>query len=88
MEGAVTTAEWEPIGGFTSRLEYERFVRWLDEQLADGRAVEEPVGTPRYAGGTAFAERWLRQPGARGPWRLVEPDAPFRGVFEPVEGAR
>jgi hypothetical protein len=75
--------EWEPIQGFTGRLEYERFVAWLDGLIAAGRAVELGVERP-YA--PSLAERWVARAEDGAAWRLVEPDAPFAGVFEPVAG--
>ena len=78
-----STIEWEPIQGFQSRLEYERFVRWIEGLIADGRVAEVPVGR-RYADATTVAERSVQRADGGEPWRIVEPDAPFRGVFEPA----
>lgn len=77
------TAEWEEIHGFHSMAEYERFSKWLDAVIADGVAHQMPVGRPYSS--PYFPERWVRHGETGRVWRLVGPEAPFRGVFLPVE---
>jgi hypothetical protein len=84
------TTQWQEIHGFGSPSVYESFVRWLEEQIRDGNAVEVQVLVPY--GMPYSEERWVRQ-GDSGPiWRLVSPDYPFRGVFKassnPASGGR
>ena len=77
-------AELEEIESFRSPGEFERFVAWLELQLERGALEELPVGTP-YGNGNMWRERWFRLPGSDEPWRLVEPDVPFYGIFMPVD---
>lgn len=75
--------KWDEIHGFTSPSEYERFVRWLNEQEAAGVIEMVPVGR-RYNDSSLFEEQWVRCVECTQVWRVVAPDPPFRGVFEKV----
>jgi len=75
---------WEKISDFRSYSEFERFVEWMDEQVESAVAVELPVERP-YIGATTFREKWFRHTATGMTWRLVSPDPPFTGVFEPVD---
>jgi len=75
---------WEKITGFQSLSEFNRFVDWISRQVSAGHAEELPVLKP-YVGATTFHENWFRHVASGQTWRLVWPDAPFSGVFEPVE---
>jgi hypothetical protein len=79
----VSACSWEAIHGFQSPSEFERFLRWLESQLDGTGAVELPV-SQRYAASDTTRERWFRCEKDGEIWRLVEPDFPFRGVFERV----
>ena len=79
----MTACPWDEIRGFRSPGELNRFVAWMNEQVEAGNAAELPVER-RYMGAT-FAEKWFRHLASGQTWRLVWPDAPFIGVFEPVE---
>jgi hypothetical protein len=74
---------WEPIHGFQGPGEVQRFLEWLAPQLARADVEELPVAQ-HYAGTEVLRERWFRCVKDGTIWRLVEPDFPFRGVFEPV----
>lgn len=73
---------WETIESFTDYSEFERFVDWMASQVKDGVAVEKVPSSP-YVGPT-FQQRWFEHVASNTTWRLVFPDAPFSGVFEPV----
>lgn len=75
---------WERICDFRSYSEFDRFVAWMDEQVRSANAEELPVSKP-YLGATTFREKWFRHIASGTTWRLVWPDAPFTGTFEPVE---
>jgi len=75
---------WERISNFRSYSEFERFVAWINEQLKSAIAEELPVQKP-YIGATTFRERWFLHIESGKVWRLVWPEAPFAGIFEPVE---
>ena len=47
---------WDEIDAFQGLCEFQRFERWIAEQLASGMAEEIPV-EHRYAGATTFNER-------------------------------
>lgn len=76
-------SSWETIDGFKSLGEFKRFLSWLQEQVAVGIAQEAPVASP-YLGATAFQEKWYIHLESGERWRLVWPDGPFTGLFEPV----
>lgn len=75
--------EWDEIHGFLSPGEFERFRQWIAEAQAEGVLTEVPVSEP-YSGSPLFDERWYRSTSGT-VWRVVEPDPPFRGVFERVK---
>lgn len=77
-----STNKWDEIQGFATPGEFQRFRAWITDALAEGVVVEVPVGSP-YSGSSLFDERWY-QANDGTVWRLVAPEAPFRGVFEPV----
>lgn len=70
---------WEPILGFQGWSEYSRFRTWIDEQLRTDIARELVVES--FYGGAFSVERWFLHVASEEVWRLVAPDAPFRGVF-------
>lgn len=78
------TCPWERISDFRSYAEFERFVAWMEEQVRSANAEESSVRKP-YLGATTFREKWFRHIESGTTWRLVWPDAPFTGTFEPVE---
>lgn len=75
--------EWARINDFKGILEFERFVAWIDDLIKSGGAIEHHVDHP-YAGSTSLKERWITKAGRQQMWRIVWPDGPFKGVFEPV----
>ena len=80
----MSECKWEEIHGFQGQWEFEQFELWVAEQVATNVAEETDV-KQRYAGSTIFAERWFRHKSTGATWRLVDPEPPFAGVFEPVQ---
>jgi hypothetical protein len=78
------TQGWESIDGFRSEIEFRRAEEWLVAQLSLGEAEEVPVKAS-YGDVGVLGERWFRRSSDRLIWRLVPPDPPFAGVFEPVD---
>jgi hypothetical protein len=74
---------WERISAFRSLNEFDRFVEWMAVQTTCGTAEEVPV-EKTYLGGNTFREKWFRHIASGHVWRLVWPDASFKGVFEPA----
>ena len=74
---------WEEIHGFTTPGEYKRFVQYLEEQVVAGVAKELPAA-PLYRKGMIYGGRWFQDIETGAIWRLVQPDPPFRGLWEPV----
>jgi hypothetical protein len=72
---------FEPIHGFVSPGEYERFLKHIEEQVADGRLLEIPTDAEYRAGGIQGG-RWFFDIEIKQRWRLVPPDFPFRGLWE------
>lgn len=75
--------DWEQITDFQSLNEFKKFVAWMDEQTKAGIAKEVPVEN-HYSGASTFREKWFCHAASGKIWRLVWPDAPFTGTFEPV----
>jgi hypothetical protein len=75
--------DWDEIHSFGTPGEFRRFERWIKECLDEGVLAEIPVAE-RYCGATVFQERWFKEVSSGRVWRLVNPDPPFRGVFEKV----
>jgi hypothetical protein len=73
-----TKARWEEIQGFASPGEYDRFVQYVEDQVASGLADELPAA-PGYFGGVG--SRWFRDRDSGEVWRLDAPDPPFRGAW-------
>lgn len=78
---------WHEIHGFDSPAEYSRFVDYLERQVSIGVSAEVPVD-PEYGAGQIFGGRWFRHNESGEVWRLVEPDFPFRGLWERVSSGR
>jgi hypothetical protein len=73
-------AGWEPIGGFSSPGEFERFKRWIEERVSDGTAERVPVD-PEWRDANPLLEEWFRCRETGQVWRLLLPDPPSRGSF-------
>jgi hypothetical protein len=74
---------WEEIHGFASPGEFDRFVRYIENQVKAGEA-EELEADSSYQKGQIYGGRWFRDIESGQIWRLVEPDFPFKGLWEPV----
>ena len=75
--------DWEEIHGFASPSEYGRFLKYLEGQVTGGFAEEIAV-EPNYGRGEIYGGRWFRHIETGEVWRLIAPDFPFRGLWEPV----
>ncbi len=75
---------WEEIHGFKSPGEYARFVEYIEKQVEVGYAKElQP--DQNYGKGEIYGGRWFEDIDSGEVWRLIPPDIPFRGLWEPVE---
>jgi hypothetical protein len=79
----MTQCPWDPIQAFSTPGEFSRFVAWMGNLVSQSSAKEVPVVKP-YAGATTFTEKWYMHVASGQIWRLVWPDAPFKGLFERV----
>ncbi len=77
------TQVWEEIHGFTSPREYERFVEYIEKQVESG-LVDEIEPNPEMRDGYPNNGRWFLDLETKEVWRLIEPDFPFKGTWEPV----
>ena len=77
------SSNWEAIPGFVTPGEYRRFVEFIERQVATGEAIELPVDA-KYGPGLVFGGRWFREVSSGEVWRLIPPDPPFAGLWEPV----
>ena len=82
--GAVSCAGWEPIDGFRSPGEFERFKAWISSRVEDGDAERVPVDSGWKDANPLF-EEWYRCAPTGQVWRLLFPDPPSRGSFVPVD---
>lgn len=83
MDNQMKNCPWKSIDDFRSLIEFERFGKWVDEQVVAGEALEVVVTRP-YLDAPAFREKWYRHAASGEVWRLVWPDGPFTGLFEQV----
>ena len=84
MDSQMKACPWDPIDDFQTRGEFERFVAWMEAQIASGEGIELPVARP-YLDAPSFTEKWFKHVASDSVWRLVWPDGPFTGIFEPVQ---
>ena len=82
----MSCAGWEPIDGFRSPGEYERFRAWIAQRVEEGAAERVPVVYDGEPGGQVF-EEWYRCTENGRVWMLLFPDGPSRGAFVPLETA-
>ncbi len=75
--------DWFEIHGFSTLDEYQRFLRYLADQIEAG-LVSEVEADPSYVRGCICGGRWFVYHETGEKWRLVEPDIPFTGLWEPV----
>lgn len=75
--------DWEEIHGFNGWFEFDKFAAWIGDRVKAGAAVEVEAKS-RYSGSFMRDEKWFRHVPSGQVWRLVWPDPPFEGIFEPV----
>jgi hypothetical protein len=78
----VSCAGWEPIDGFRSPGENERFRAWIAQRVEQGIAERVPVDLDGPAMGQVF-EEWYRCVETGQVWMLLLPNGPSRGAFVP-----
>ena len=83
MSNRSNAVPWEEIHGFSSPGEYQLFVRYIEDEVAAGTTKELPVD-PLYGKGMIYGGRWFQDTATGLIWRLIPPDFPFRGLWEPV----
>lgn len=74
---------WVKLDSFRSAFEFEEFLDWITDTIAEGKAKEIKVSS-RYGNISAFAEQWFKHVESGEIWRLVRPDYPFTGLFKRV----
>lgn len=84
MDSSLKLCIWEEIHGFDSLSEYSRFVKYIEDQLVQGQA-EEQTADPNYGVGEIYGGRWFKDIDSGQVWRLVAPDFPFKGLWEPIK---
>ena len=75
---------WQEIHGFSSPGEFTHFVTYIEHQVTEGIA-EEIKPNDTYGKGEIYGGRWFRDIDSGKIWRLVEPDFPFKGLWEQVD---
>ena len=75
---------WEEISSFDSRSEFEAFRTYLEKQIHEN-VVVEVEGNPDYQRDMVYGGRWFKYLPTGEIWRLVDPDFPYRGAWEPVD---
>jgi hypothetical protein len=79
----ISNCPWEEIHGFAVSSEYNRFIKYLERQIHN-HEVEEIEIDPDYGSGTIYGGRWFKYLDTGEIWRLIAPDFPFKGLWEPV----
>jgi hypothetical protein len=74
---------WKEIHGFRSPGEYDSFMKFLGEHITS-RQIEEIEIDENYHDGEIYGGRWFKNLETGQIWRLVPPDPPFTGLWEPV----
>jgi len=69
----------EYLNGFKSWSDYEYFRR-----LVEHRTEFESIPVRSHYSNVGHVEFWFRDKRSNRVWRLVEPDAPFRGLWAVV----
>jgi hypothetical protein len=83
MASEMNDCPWERIEVFSSHSEFVRFCDWMNNCIIANSAERVPV-LHRYQGIESFTEEWFEHVDSRKQWRLVHPDGPFHGLFEPI----
>lgn len=78
----MNSCNWEAIHGFESPGEYKRFCLWLSAQVDAG--IAETVSAGKRSDDLIFGldEMWYRCKASGEVWRLIAPQAPFRGLWD------
>lgn len=84
MDNPIVMCSWEKIPEFSSPSEYQRLVEYLIAQVKSGSAKEVACDMD-YGKGEVYGGRWFQDVGSGQVWRLVSPDFPFKGLWEPIE---
>ena len=84
-KNAMNACNWEAIHGFESLSEYNRFCLWLSAQVVEGLVEHIPVSKPSEDLIFGLDEMWYRCKVSGEVWRLVAPQAPFRGMWDVVK---
>lgn len=74
---------WHEIDEFKTPEEYDRFQQKINELVNLGEIREIPV-SPDCGPGEIYGGRWFLNQQTEQVWRLVAPDFPFRGLWEPL----
>lgn len=72
----------EEIDDFQSMNEFNRFEKWIENEIIFGSVSE--VRVLEYYAGINFKERWFKFHETGEIWRLVYPDGPFHGYWGAV----
>ena len=75
------------VNGFYDYDEYTRFCHMIEGFVTNKLLVEVPVD-PDYHEGMIYGGRWFRCCECGKIWRLIPPDYPFKGLWEPVVAAQ
>ncbi len=79
ISSATESEELRADGAFTSSADYFAFIKEI-ENSAD--LIETPVEKP-YSN-VGLIERWFKSKSSGRMWRLVEPDFPFKGLWQEI----
>jgi hypothetical protein len=74
----------EEIHGFISLGEFEKFKKYLEEQVQKNNLSEVDADL-NYEKGLIYGGKWYKCLECNEIWRLVDPDFPFKGLWEKVE---
>ena len=87
MDSQMTSPFIDEIHGFQSLRDFSNFSLQLEALVSAGFLTEVTVDA-NYGRGEIYGGRWFRRANEDATWRLVPPDFPFRGLWEPIVAAR
>ncbi|MFC4423196.1 hypothetical protein [Cupriavidus pampae] len=84
-QNTMNACNWEIVHGFESPDEYRRFCSWLMAQVDAGLVEIEQVTASSDDLISGLEEHWYRCKESGETWRVVAPEAPFRGFWGPIQ---
>ena len=82
----MNNCNWEEIHGFETPGEFQRFCAWLQAQIQLGTVEEVELNKVDLSLPFGAEAKYFKCIASGKIWRRVNPDFPFRGLWEAVDG--